>query len=110
MVGILSFFKGAAFELTKPLTILFQKSLIYVIPNTWKITNAVPVFKKGDRKLSSNYRPISLTPVICELLELVITDKVFDYLLRNNLLTNQRHGFVPRRSCVTQLLTTGQNL
>ena len=91
--------------MTKLLTFLFQKSLdTGEIPNTWKTANVLPAFKKGDRKLPSNYRPISLTPVICKLLESVIRDKVFDYLLRNNLLTNQHHGLVLRRSSVTQLL------
>jgi len=100
------FFKEAAFELTKPLTVLFQKSLdTGVLPDVWKTANVVPVFKKGDRKLPSNYRPISLTLVICKILESVIRDKIFEYLLRNNLLSNQQHGFVPGRSCITQLLT-----
>ena len=30
---------------------------------------------------------------------------MFDYLFRNNLLANEQHGFMPIRSCVTQLLT-----
>ena len=38
----------------------------------------------------------------------MIRDKLFVYLFRNNLLTNQQHGFVPKRSCVTQLLTALQ--
>jgi len=58
MVGIL---KEAALELSKPLAVLFRKS-----PNDWKLADVAPVFKKGDRKLPSNYRPISLTPVICK--------------------------------------------
>ena len=58
MAGVLGFFKEAAFELTKPLTVLFQKFLDSgEIPNTWKTTNFVPVFKKGDQKLPSNHRP-----------------------------------------------------
>ena len=64
-----------------------------------------PVFKKGDCKLPSNYRLISLTPLICKILESMIRDKMFDYLFRNNLLADEQRGFLPRRSCVTQLLT-----
>ena len=46
------FFKEAAFELTKYLSILFQKSLdTNSLPSMWKIADVVPVFKKGDRKL-----------------------------------------------------------
>ena len=106
MVGIPVFFKEAALELSKPLAVLFQKSLdTGIVPNDWKLADVAPVFKKGDRKLPSNYRPISLTPLICKVLESVIRDKMFDYLFRNNLLANEQHGFMPRRSCVTQLLT-----
>jgi len=99
------FFKEAL-ELTKPLSVLFQKSLdAGEIPTVWKLADIVPVFKKDDYKLPSNYGPVSLTRLIYKLLESVIRDKVFEYLFRNNLLSNQQHGFVPRRSCVTQLLT-----
>ena len=74
---------------------LFQKSLeTGELPAVWKVADVIPVFKKkGDHKLSSNYRPISLTLVICKVLESVIRDKVFEYLFRNNLLCNQQHGF-----------------
>ena len=83
------FFKEAALELSKPLAVLFQKSLdTGIVPNDWKVADVAPVFKKGDRKLPSNYIPISLTPLICKVLESVIRDKMFDYLLRNNLLAN----------------------
>ena len=79
-----------------------------IVPNDWKLADVAPVFKKGDRRLPSNYRLISLTPLICKVLESVIRDKMFDYLLRNNLLANKQHGFMPRRSCVTQLLSALQ--
>ena len=84
------FFKEAAFELTRPLSILFQKSLdTSSLLSMWKIANVVLVFKKGDRKLPSNYRPISLTSVVCKILKSVMRDKLFEYLFRNNLLTNK---------------------
>ena len=96
------FFKEAALELSIPLAALFQKSLdTGIVPNDWKLADVAPVFKKGNRKLPSNYRPISLTPQICKVLESVIRDKMFDYLFRNNLLVNEQHGFMPRRSCVS---------
>ena len=89
---------------------LFQKSLdTGVVPNDWKLVDVAPVFKKGDCKLPSNYRPISLTPVICKVMESVIRDKMFDYLFKNDLLANKQHGFVPGSSCVMQLLTALQS-
>ena len=50
------FFKEAALELTKLLSVLFQKSLdAGELPAVWKVADVIPVFKKGDRKLPSNY-------------------------------------------------------
>ena len=42
------------------------------IPDAWKLSRVVPVFKSGDPHTVSNYRPISLQPICCKLLEKVI--------------------------------------
>lgn len=34
------------------------------VPRLWKVANVMPVFEKGDRSLTSNYRPFSLTSVV----------------------------------------------
>ena len=78
------FIKEAAEQLVTPLQILFRKFLDSgFIPNQWKTANVIPIFKKGSHKLPSNYRPISLTSVICKVLESLIRDAVIDYLLTN---------------------------
>ena len=54
--------KTCANSLAWPLSILFQ--LIYntgILPIEWKSANVVPVFKKGEKGIIENYRPISLT-------------------------------------------------
>ena len=85
---------------------LFRKFLDYgFIPDQWKTANVIPIFKKGSRKSPSNYRPISLTFVTCKVFESLIRDAIMDYLLANRLLSKEQHGFMPGRSCVTQLLT-----
>lgn len=56
----------------------------------------------------SNYRPISLLSVVSKLCERCILDKLIPKLLE--LLSLKQHGFVPRKSCVTQLLTVFHNL
>ena len=88
-----------------PLSILFNKSLEEsTLPSDWKDSHVTPIFKKGPRNQSSNYRAVSLTAVVCKLCESIVRDAVMDHLLANNLLSDCQHGFVPRRSCVTQLL------
>lgn len=97
--------KEARNEFAKPLTALFNKSLqLGVIPDDWKLANVTPIFKKGSKTLPSNYRPISLTSVVCKLLETLIRDKLVNHLEENKLLRNTQHGFRNKRSCLTNLL------
>ena len=48
----------------------------------WKEANIIPFFKKGSRNKSVNYRPVSLTSVICKLLEAIIRDHMMDFLVK----------------------------
>lgn len=92
-------------SLSLALTLIFNKSLTEaVIPNDWKLANVVPVFKKGNREVVSNYRPISLTSVVCRLLEKVIKIKLINFLDRFKLINKTQHGFTNKRSCLTNLL------
>ena len=51
-------------QLVRPLTIIFNKSLIEgVVPDSWKEAEVVPIFKKGKRDDPGNYSPVSLTSV-----------------------------------------------
>ena len=52
-----------------PLARVFNLSLKErAVPFEWKEANIIPLFKKGSRNKSDNYRPVSLTSVICKLL------------------------------------------
>ena len=56
------FIKNIIKFIVKPLSFIFNQTLIQnSIPHQWKTALVIPVFKKGDRKNPSNYRPISLT-------------------------------------------------
>ena len=74
------------------------------MPDDWKLANVTPIFKKGSKTLPCNYRPISLTSVVCKLLETLIRDKLISHLEENHLLKNTQHGFRNKRSCLTNLL------
>ena len=92
------FLKESAAQLVVPLQVLFRKFLDYgFIPDQWKTANVIPIFKKGNRKSPSNYRPISLTSVTCKVFESLIRDAIMDYLLANRLLSKEQHGFMPCR-------------
>ena len=78
-----------------PLRILFTRSLSEgVLPNSWKISHVIPIVKGGKRLCASNYRPVSLTCIICKMLESLIQDATFKHPLNNNLLVECQHGFI----------------
>ena len=64
----------------------------------------IPILKKGNKECASNYRPISLTSVVCKMLEAILRDRIMAHLEANSLLSPHQHGFRPSRSCATQLL------
>ena len=68
-----------------------------------------PIFKKGDSSLTSNYRPISLTCTCCKVMESVIHDQLISYLRTHNLISNNQHGFLARKSTGTNLLNCFQD-
>ncbi len=54
--------KVTAEEIAPAITLLFQASIDQgKVPASWKKALIVPLFKKGSRSESANYRPISLT-------------------------------------------------
>ena len=75
-----------------------------IVPLEWKEANIIPLFKKGSRNKSENYRPVSLTSVICKLLERLIKDHLVDFLVKNKLINTSQHGFLKARSCLTNML------
>ena len=51
----------------------------------WKLANVTPIFKKGDKQLIKNFRPISLLPICGKILEKIIFNNLYTYLNTNNL-------------------------
>jgi hypothetical protein len=100
--------KEARAELVRPLTKIFKLSLKEgKIPKQWKEGEITPIFKKGDRTKPGNYRPVSLTSVLCKMLEGIVRKALLKQLQKH--LSPHQHGFVEGRSCATQLLDTLDN-
>jgi len=70
----------------------------------WKEANVTPIFKKGSKSDPNNYRPVSMTSVVCKIMERMIRDVMMQHLTANDLIYKGHHGFMPRKSCVTNLL------
>ena len=92
-------------QISIPLARVFNLSLKEgVVPFEWKEANIIPLFKKGSRNKYENYRPVSLTSVICKLLERLIKDHMVGFLVKHKLLNSSQHGFLKARSCLTNML------
>ena len=99
--------KECAHELSIPLHRIFQQSMDSgCVPQSWKTATITPIFKSDDRTLPENYRPISITSQVGKLLEKVLRRKMLSHLMNNNLLSKHQHGFCNKRSCLTNLIET----
>ena len=92
-------------SLSKPIALLLQRTMEEGdIPTEWKSASISPIFKKGAKNNAENYRPISLTSIVCKIMESFIKDTVMTHLISENLLSAKQFGFISGRSTVTQLL------
>ena len=92
-------------EISEPLSNIFNRSLEEsVVPTEWKDAGVTPLFKKGKKSDVQNYRPVSLTCLVCKLLESIIKDVIMAHLVRYELIRDSQHGFTKGRSCLTNLL------
>ena len=93
-------------HICKPLHKLFNKSLTEgQLPDDWKQAKVSAIFKrKGNRKKAGNYRPVSLTCIMCKILEVCIRDHIVEHMMANNIFSKQQFGVNKGRSTVLQLL------
>ena len=90
----------------KPLYCIFRFSAdSSFFPSQWKKGNVVPVFKKGDKSIAKNYRPVSLLPVFGKLFAKCIYDALYSHFSEHNLFSPCQSGFREGDSCVSQLLS-----
>ena len=70
----------------------------------WKQANVKALFKKGKQTQCSNYRPVSLTSIVCKIFETITRDKNHIFFKSHALITHHQYGFRTGHSCTTQLL------
>ena len=88
------FLKDGATVFAKPITDLCNLSITSgKFPDSCKIAKLKPIYKKGSLTEASNYRPISLLPLISKVIEKVIHDQTSAFLNSRNLLYNYQSGF-----------------
>ena len=97
--------KSCAIQLAYPLFKIFCLSLQQCqLPNAWKMSVVIPIFKKGSRYTPLNYRPICLTSVSCKCLERIIARSLYKYLEDHDILSEHQFGFRAGRSTMDQMI------
>ena len=98
-------------EIAPIIQIIFERSLqTGKLPADWCKAQVTPIFKKGNKSSAANYRPISLTCILCKVLEHIIASHVVKHLNAHDLLYDLQHGFREKRSCETQLTMLVEDL
>ena len=91
--------KKCAPILAPSLTAIFTASLAAgELPQAFKQADITPVYKSGDRETASNYRPISLLPIVSKLLEKIVSTQLKAFLASNNLLPEIQFAYCANHS------------
>ena len=89
---------------------IFEKSLeTGQLPKDWTTARVCPLFKKGDKCDPANYRPISLTCILCKVMEHIVASNLARHL-NGIYFYGLQHGFREKRSCETQLIELVEEL
>ena len=90
--------KECSSEIAPILAFIYNESLaLGTVPDDWRQANVAPVYKKGEKYDTANYKPVSLT---CN----IIVSNINKHLSLENILADCQHGFRSQRSCETQLV------
>ena len=92
--------------IAESLTLIFNQSLLTgIFPDEWKSARVTPLYKNsGKRNDPTNYRPISVIPVVAKVFERVVYDQLYHHLTENRILSRYQSGFRSLHSTVTALL------
>ena len=100
---ILNLFKH---KISPVLSVLFNDCMnANVFPDELKIARVIPLYKSGDKNDISNYRPISLLPMLSKIFEKLIHSRLTNFFEETNVLYNKQFGFRKEHSTVHALNT-----
>ena len=89
-----------AAPLTKILNLSIQTR---IFPDSLKNAKVTPCFKKADKSDKTNYRPISILPIVSQIIERHISDQIKEYLNSHKFLYERQSGFRSNHSCESTL-------
>jgi hypothetical protein len=96
------FVKKCVFVLCYPFSIILNRCFKEgCFPSVWKLANIVPILKSGDKCDIKNYRPISMLPILSIIYEKILYNRLLTFV--SPYLSEAQHGFLARKSCLTNL-------
>ena len=91
--------------LYKPFTSVIKTSFrLGQYPSAWKLANVLPLFKKDDRQLTTNYRPVSLLPSLSKICEEVVFFHLCNLLCKIGFYYRFQSGFRPGDSTILKVV------
>ena len=107
----ISIFKNIKELIAPTLTKLINSSFHRgIFPNSMKKARVTPIFKKGDSKLCSNYRPISSLPFLSKIYERLMANRIVSFFNKHSLFSEKQYGFLKGRSTQDALLNFAENI
>ena len=92
--------KDLAPILCEPLCIITNQSMhTGIFPDLMKLAEVVPLYKNKSRESETNYRPISLLTTMSKVVEKVVYERVYQFLVKTGQLCETQYGFRPKHSC-----------
>ena len=79
-------------------------------PSQWKEARVLPLYKGGNKANSSNYRPISVLPILSKIIEKHVYNSLYDFLQEHNLLLKSQYGFRKNHSCQEALIALTEHI
>lgn len=82
-------------SIVKPLTHIINSSFeCGTFPNALKVSKVIPLYKKGDKNVLGNYRPVANISVFSKIFESVMAEKLLNFTHKFNILNNSQYGFI----------------
>jgi len=73
------------------------------VSEDWRKANVTPIFKKGKKEDPGNYRLVSLTSILGEMMEQIILEVIIKQVEKKNVTRSSQHGFTKGKSYLTNL-------
>lgn len=89
----------------KLLSIIFECSWqLEEAPKNWRKTNITPLFKKGKKENTGNYRLVNLTLITGRVIEQLIRESISRHVKDEKVIRSDQQGFTMGKSCFTNFI------